>query len=113
MTREEYLSKWQKGYIVLNTQDWLKVATGYPGVMLSPGGVASMYGITRSSVWEAAKRGRIYYFVSRSRNTGERGNVLVADYGLEEAFKNSRVHSERLRKIVLPYATSVACSKMS
>lgn len=89
MTREEFLKPYKRGYCKVSMDEWLWIAHDYqrltPGLMMSPGAVAAQCGVTRTAVLNAARRGKIWYFVA-DKNLWQRGYVLVADCGLEEAF---------------------------
>lgn len=85
MTREEFLEKYERGYVKVSFDEWLMIAHCYPGKMISPGGVAHRFGITRTAVLKAARRGKVWYFVAH-KTPWQHGYVLVADLGLEKAF---------------------------
>jgi hypothetical protein len=86
MTREDVFEKYPRGYVEATMEEWMDIFRALDGQMMSPGGVAGRYGITRQAVLYAAKAGKIYYFtVTKPRR--ERGFVLISMEGLDDAFQ--------------------------
>lgn len=97
MTREAFLKKYERGYVNVEFDEWLRIAHEYPGKMLSPGGVAHKFDITRTAVLKAARRGKIWYFATR-KTPWQHGYVLVADLDLEKVF-GTRGRTGKGRKV--------------
>lgn len=86
MTKADVYRKYKRGYQEVSFEEWLEIARAFDGgQMLSPGGVAARYGVTRQAVLYAAKQGRLYYFVG-SKPFRDRGYVLIPIEGLDGVF---------------------------